>query len=397
MDFEEIIKKVQWLDDQERKSKTDLNELTARIAGLNTSTTALAKQLKAVDQQVHDLSVAAARIEQFEQILAKHRIEVARSTEVIEKNAARREQDSVAAHQTDMEELRKAIFELRTAISAEQVASKDRTHEDQRRVLALQDLSVAVQAATRLSQEVQEAQRSIEEARRQDTKRLADIQAEMGSVRKRADDAREKSTLHNDSIRNMENRISELVETEAARQERHAAFLQQQALQQVERDRSWKDWQGRFEEFKVQAGNVEGQVAAFEAAVRAAKQAQEAYDGLNQRLERRMAEIGEIQRLADDRIRQEWVAFKADEQKRWTGHTLAQDESIRDLRKDVDKFDQRVNTIDDAAQNLQDQLQQTTEITEKQLQEFMNVSQDWLAAYERIMGHAKTKAKKAVR
>ena len=397
MDFEEIIKKVQWLDDQERKSKTEIGELNARIAGLNTNTTALAKQLKAIDQQVHDLSVAAARLEQFDQILAKHRIEVARSTEAIEKNAARREQEAITAHQSDMEELRKTIFELRTAVSAEQAARKDRTHEDQRRALALQDMSVAVEAATHLSKEVQEAQRSIEEARRQDSKRLADLQAEMASVRKRADDAREKSTLHNDSIRNMENRIHELLETEAARQERHAAFLQQQALQQVERDRAWKDWQERFEEFKVQAGNVEGQVAAFEAAVRAAKQAQEAYDGLNQRLERRMAEVGEIQRLADERIRQEWVAFKADEQKRWTGHTLAQDESIRDLRKDVDKIDKRVDAIDDAAQTLQDQLQQTTEITEKQLQEFMNISQDWLAAYERIMGHSKTKVKKAVR
>jgi len=397
MDFEEIIKKVQWLDDQERKSKTEIGELNARIAGLNTNTTALAKQLKAIDQQVHDLSVAAARLEQFDQILAKHRIEVARSTEAIEKNAARREQEAITAHQSEMEELRKTIFELRTAVSAEQAARKDRTHEDQRRALALQDMSVAVEAATHLSKEVQEAQRSIEEARRQDSKRLADLQAEMASVRKRADDAREKSTLHNDSIRNMENRIHELLETEAARQERHAAFLQQQALQQVERDRAWKDWQERFEEFKVQAGNVEGQVAAFEAAVRAAKQAQEAYDGLNQRLERRMAEVGEIQRLADERIRQEWVAFKADEQKRWTGHTLAQDESIRDLRKDVDKIDKRVDAIDDAAQTLQDQLQQTTEITEKQLQEFMNISQDWLAAYERIMGHSKTKVKKAVR
>ena len=31
MDFEEIIKKVQWLDDQERKSKTEIGELNARI------------------------------------------------------------------------------------------------------------------------------------------------------------------------------------------------------------------------------------------------------------------------------------------------------------------------------------------------------------------------------
>ena len=99
---------------------------------------------------------------------------------------------------------------------------------------------------------------------------------------------------------------------------------------------------------------------------------------LNQRLERRISEIGEIQRLADERIRQEWIAFKADEQKRWTGHTLAQEESIRDLRKDVEKIEKHVSTIDETTQTVQDQLQQTTDATEKQLQELMNISQDWL-------------------
>jgi chromosome segregation ATPase len=397
MEYEEIIKKVQWLDDQGRKGKSEVSELGTRLTSLNTNISALSKQLKSVDQQVNDLSVAAARIEQFDQILAKHRVEVAKSIETTEKNAVRREQESTKVHHAEMEELRKIIFELRAAATADQAARKDRAHEDQRRIAALQDLQTGVEAAVRLSKEVQEAHKGIEEARRQDTKRMADMQAEVASVRKRADDTREKSALHSDSIRNIENRINELLETEAGRQERYAALMQQQALQQLERDRAWKDWQEKYESFRAQAGGAESQVAAFEDAIRAAKQAQEAYDGLNQRLERRLAEIAEIQRLADERFRQEWIAFKADEQKRWSGHTLAQDESIRELRKDVDKIGKRVATIDDAVQTMQDQLQQTTDTTEKQLQELMNVSQDWLSAYERIMGHSKTKVKKAVR
>jgi chromosome segregation ATPase len=397
MEFEEIIKKVQWLDDQQRKSKTEVSELSNRLTGLTTNINAVAQQLKGISQQVNDLSVAAARIEQFDQILAKHRVEVAKSIETIEKNATRREQEATKAHQAEMEEFRKIIFDLRTAVAAEQTARKDRTHEDQRRVMTLQDMGTAVEAAVRLSKEIQEAHKGMEEARRQDAKRFTDLQAELASVRKRAEDAREKSALHGDSIRNVENRINELMETESTRQERHAALLQQQALQQVERDRAWKEWQEKYESFKAQAGSAESQVAAFEDAIRAAQQAQEAYDGLNQRLERRIAETGEIQRLADERIRQEWIAFKADEQKRWTGHTLAQDDSIRDLRKDVDKIEKRVAAIDDTAQTMQDQLQQTTDTTEKQLQELTNVSHDWLSAYERIMGHSKTKAKKAVR
>jgi chromosome segregation ATPase len=372
-------------------------ELGTRLTSLNTNITALTKQLKAVDLQVNDLAVAAARLEQFDKIMAKHRTEVAKSIDAIERNAVAREQETAKQRLAEMEELRKSIFELRSTVAAEQSANRDRTHEEQRRTAVLQDMGTSVEAAVRLSKEAQEAYKGMEEARRQDAKRLADLQAEMAAVRKRADDAREKSALYGDSVRNVENRITELLETEANRQERYAAVIQQQALQQVERDRAWKEWQEKYEGFKAQAGSVAVQVAAFEDAVRTARQAQEAYDGLTQRLDRRMSEIGEIQRLAEERIRQEWIAFKADEQKRWTGHTLTQDDAIRDLRKDVDKIEQRVVVIDDAAPTMQDQLQQTTETTEKQLQELMNISQDWLASYERIMGHDKAKTRKAVR
>jgi chromosome segregation ATPase len=221
--------------------------------------------------------------------------------------------------------------------------------------------------------------------------------AEIAAARKRADDAREKSSVHADSIRNVENRIGELLETETSRQEAQTTFLAQQSMAQVERDRTWKEWQAKFDQFQQQAGGMETQVAALDDSIRAAKRAQESYTDLNQKLERRIAEVGEMQRLAEERIRQEWVAFKADEQKRWTGHSLSQEESMRDFHKALEKFEHRIAALDDTSQTLQDQLNQTSETTEKQLQELMNVAHEWLTAYERIMGHGKTKARKSTR
>jgi chromosome segregation ATPase len=168
-------------------------------------------------------------------------------------------------------------------------------------------------------------------------------------------------------------------------------------MAQLERERTWKDWQAKFESFTKQAETMEAQVVTLDDSIRAARRAQESYTELNQRLERRIAEVGEMQRLAEDRIRQEWVAFKADEQKRWTGHSLSQEESMRDFRKSLDKFEHRLTSLDDSTQVVQDQISQTTEATEQQLQELMNVAQEWLTAYERIMGHGKTKAHKASR
>lgn len=397
MAFEDIFKRVEWLDEQQRKSRTELKDLGGRLATFESTANVLTQQLKTLSQQVSDLSVAAARIEQFDQMITKQRTDWAKMVETLDKNTVRREQEIIRTHQADVEEIRKGVFQANAAVSAEAAARKDRAHEDQRRALAIQDLRSAIEATNRQASEIAEAQKTLEEPRRQEAKRIADLQGELASVRKRVDDAREKATLHSDSIRNLESRIHELMETETNRQEQHSSVLQQMAVVQVERDRAWKEWQEKYEAFKQQALNIESQAAAFDASVRSAQRAQEAYDGLNQRLERRIAEVGEIQRLAEERVRQEWVAFKAEEQKRWTGHSLSQDESVRVLRKDIDKIAKRLTALDDAAQTMQDQLHQTTETTEKQLQELMNLSQEWLSAYERIMGHAKTKAKKAVR
>jgi sulfur transfer protein SufE len=38
---------------------------------------------------------------------------------------------------------------------------------------------------------------------------------------------------------------------------------------------------------------------------------------------------------------------------------------------------------------MQDQLHQTTDASEKQLQELMNVVHEWMTSYQRIMGHGK--------
>ena len=89
-----------------------------------------------------------------------------------------------------------------------------------------------------------------EETHRQNLKRITDIQAEMAAVRKHADEARDKTTLHSDSIRNVENRIAELIESEAGRKEAQTAFLDQQVLAQVERDRVLERLAGKIRDFQ---------------------------------------------------------------------------------------------------------------------------------------------------
>jgi len=392
MEFEQIAKRLEWFDEQQRKNKTAVSAVEERLASLETSVNALTKQVRALTKEISEIGPAAERANQFDAMLAKQRTDMTKLMEGIEKRAERREREAAKLHQSELEEINKAITKLNTStIKTEDLNKKfkERSIEEQRQSLAVQDMGQKVEAAIKNTEQVLLAQKTLEDARRQDAKRVADIQGELASVRKRADEARDKTIIYGDSIRNLENRMGELLETESARKDAQTAFLEEQAMTQVDRDRAWKDWQLKYDAFKKQAENMDIQVAALDDSIRAAKRAQDAYTELNQKLERRIAEVSEMQRLAEDRVRQEWVAFKADEQKRWTGHSLSQEESMRDLRKDMDKVEERITLLDDAAQTLQDQVHQTTDTTEKQLQELMNVANEWLSTYERIMGHGK--------
>ena len=393
MEFEQIIKRLDWLEKERGKDKEYISSLKEEIASLQTSINAANKQIKDLSKKVTEVNTSASRFEQFDTMLTKQRADVNKVISENEKNSHRREREAVKRHQEQLEEINKTVAELKKTFTPGEYNRKfkERANEIQRLINNIDDLKVRVEEAVQGTESIHLSLKALEEARKNDLKRVADIQGEIMAARKRADESREKSSLNADSIRNIDNRITELLTSEFDRKQAQTAFLEQQSLAQVGRERIWKEWLDKVEEFKKEASGLDAHVQTLDEALRGAKKAQETYLELNTKLERRINEVTEMQRLAEERLRQEWISFKADDQKRWTGYSLSSEESFRDLRKDIQKYDQRISALDEITQAVQDQLHQTTDITEHQLQELMNLTHEWMTAYERIMGHKKSK------
>jgi chromosome segregation ATPase len=393
MEFEQLIKRIDWLEKERQKDKEAISSLKEQIASMETSVNAASKQVKALGKQVTEISSTGSRLDQFEGMLTKQRVDLKKVIDENEKRSQSREADTAKNHQSQLEHINKEIAEFKKAFVPAEIKKKFKESADeiQRMINNIADLKEHVEAAVKASQAVVQTQKLADDARKLDIKRIADVQGEVAAMRKRVDESREKFTLHADNIRNIENRLTELLNNELERKQSQTSFLEQQALSQIDRDRAWKDWREKYENFLKEAETLDTQVQALDDTLRAAKKTQEAYVELNTKLERRISEVTEMQRLAEDRLRQEWVAFKADDQKRWTGYTISSEESMRDIRKDIPKLEERLTLLNDATQVLQDQLHQTADATEKQLQEFMNVTHEWMSSYQRIMGHGKAK------
>lgn len=391
MEFEQIVKRLEWLDKQQRENKDSITALSERLTSFETSVNAVSKQIKTLSKQVTEIAPAAKRVEQFEAMLTKQRNDIVKLIEENEKTHARNERDSAKQTQAELGEINKIITQIKNTVNLAEIKKqfKERADELQRVLNHVSDLKSRVEEAARSNEDVQHALQASEETRKNDLKRVTDIQGELTSLRKRIDENREKAIMQADGIRNIENRFTELLSSEMERKQTQTAFLEQQAVSQIDRDRAWKEWKEKYSAFQKEAESMDAHVQKLDEALRNAKKAQEIYLELNTKLERRINEVTEMQRLAEDRLRQEWVSFKTDDQKRWTGHSLSSEESFREIRKDVGKTEERITGLNDAAQVLQDQMHQTTDTTEKQLQEMMNVVHEWMTSYQRIMGHAK--------
>ncbi|MBI3162079.1 MAG: hypothetical protein HYZ23_06200 [Chloroflexi bacterium] len=391
MEFEQIIKRLEWLDKQQRENQDTLTSLGGRLSSFETTVNAVSEQIKTLGKQIKEIAPVTKRIDLFEDNLAKQRNEFTKSIEENEKERVRAERESAKRIQSEFSDVNKAVLQLKAATNLTEIKKqlKERGDEIQRALNNIADLNLRVDEVARGRDDMAHSFKAVEETRKNDLKRVADIQGEVTALRKRIDENRDKATVTADSVKNIESRFTDLIASELERKQAQAAFLEQQSLAQIDRDRAWKEWKEKYESFQKETAALDTHIQNMDEVMRGAKKAQESFSEINAKLERRINEVTEMQRLAEDRLRQEWVSFKTDDQKRWTGYSLSSEESFREIRKDLQKVDSRIAPLDDSLQVLQDQLHQTTDATEKELQELMNVAHEWMTSYQRIMGHGK--------
>lgn len=396
MEFEQILKRLDFLDKQQREMKDALAALKESVASFETTVNAATKQIKTLGKQATEISPVMKRVEQFESMLSKQRADLVKLMDENEKSRTKSDKETAKRLQSDIGEVQKRLIQLKASFVPAEFRKqlKERADESQRIMNDIRGLRASIDETRRASEDVRHTLLANEEARKNDLKRVADIQGELTALRKRIDENRDKSIIQSDTVRNIESRFAELLSSETERKQAQAAFLDEQRIAQVDRDRGWKEWQEKFSAFQKDAEAIDQQTQKLEEALRGAKKAQENYLDINAKLERRINEVTEMQRLAEERLRQEWISFKADDQKRWTGYNLSTEETLRDLRKEVQKSEERTIAMSEIAQALRDQAHQTADVSEKQMQEMMNILHEWMTSYQRIMGHGRKNAKK---
>ena len=212
MELEQIVQRLEWLEDERRKDKLTISTLQERVAALEGNLPSMMQQIRELSTELSRLSVMMGKMDQLETSIGQLRVEFGRSLEGVERQRAEKEREQEKIRQGDVDTFNKSIADLRKGLEPYGDLKRSlqaRMEEDFRLGRLIEDLEQKMLQARRSDDEYQHAQKLLEDNQRQDAKKLTDLQGEVAALRKRHEEQRGKLDISMDSLRKLEIRLGE--------------------------------------------------------------------------------------------------------------------------------------------------------------------------------------------
>lgn len=381
MEIDQIVKRLEWLDNERRRDKDTIAMLQELMEGYQREFPALRDQVGAVTGELAQMKAQLDRFDQIEGHVSELEITIHRQ---IEESQARFSTNISSVEKevfSDLEEIRVSVGEVKkkfAEISDLKDANETREAEDHRLVSMIQELEQRVESRERDDETYIRTVRMLEEGRRQDVKRLIDLQAESNLFRKRLDEQRGKLDLWAENLHKYDQRLAGLKNNEKERKQEQISFFERQTLKAVDQAREWKDVNTQFSNYQKKFTGFEAKMAALSVVSQSLDKSQETFDDVNERLERRIHELTEMQRLSTERLRQDMEVFFSDDQKRWANFLLQEEERQTEISKEVNNFEERLAEIEIQEAQFNDGLTNLKDGEYERLKKLSSLLKEWL-------------------
>lgn len=360
MDVNQIAKMIEWLDEERRRDKATITTLEERLAQQQDIMDQMQRRVNSVESTQTVMKEDTLPAQKERDIMDQVRVEMRQLLESTESRRLTAEREAERRIELQRENIQRSVRDLSDKL--------ERLEKQTGAVTGLQTegdrltnaMRVLEQRMDDLTKKMEEPERRIvflEEQRRTDTRRLSEIETELPEQKKQMESMRPKLSLIEDlAIRN-ERRIQEFGNGERERREQIQQFIDQQQLVMQQRDQQVDDLIKRFGEHDQEMQNNIERFETWSQTYRDMKRIIDDFNRIGDRLERRINEVAEMQRLSEERFRQEWNDWRDDDQKRWKQLTLSNDEVWRNHDKEFETFVARLTEIETVAPMLRESIE----------------------------------------
>lgn len=360
----------------------------------------IAKLQQRLEAQAYELQEQARRTQQLEAQLAEAQLRWSSTPQlddqlltlktellqIFEEQYSRRQQnfrDVNNAMLSQLDTFAKTLYELRRDLDRtqrydEQIslarAEGDRLNKE------VNTFETRLNNLDKLLEERARAATYLEDQRRVDTLRLAELQAEIPNLHKKIDASLTKVQL-------VEQQIPQYAQYQAALDEiredirRHREHMD---FQMAQRERLVKNWSDAAESIEHRMDEYKGLMDKYAEHYQLNKRALESLQDFQERLQREQHKATELQRLAEDRQQAEMEKWRAEYEQRWKKQSLEWKPTFADLQKNMELLQKRVDEMVKLSQTVQTQMDLVLQIIEEDIQNRTFAARDWQQRFEEL-------------
>ena len=382
MEISDLSKRLDSLEKENRLQKDVNEQLKKQIDTLESDLKIRQKENKDLTSEVTQLKILVSKVDDFGKMLSDYKTDINKEMDAQDKRISRTEKDLQQKRDLEIERLNKNYELLRNEINSISSLEKKIPGINEQLDRMSKNLNEAYLKVDQVSKVEENYQRLVSDNtlfRQANDKKHNEVAVRLDSMQFYVDELRGKSQLMGDNIKKNELRLNEISASEVERRENQDRFMEKINLTMLEHEKSIVELDSILKEIEIIKDTFAEQVREVEVSARLTESSRNQYRDLIDKLDRRINEITEIQRIGEDRFRQEWSSFKAEDQKRWSNYLLSQDERQNERSRKVDKLVDKQDSIEESLVILRDKVSVMSELSEKRLNSLLSLSREWMA------------------
>ncbi len=387
MDQTQMEQMLTWLDEEHRRDKAEIAVLHQRLENQAAESVEQERRIEDLEGRLARVQSQLTKFSQIEQALEQTKNELVLLIRQNEEQHQQAEREATQMRQLDRDSLNKTINELRLSLQKlpsimaqlESLRSEDRRLNDN--ILAWQGkLDDFEKRSSSLGQSIP----YIEEQRRQDSKRIAQVQQEMIEVSQRMETQIGKLRLLEEQVLKNESGVNKLRALEDDLKRDQAELIETQKLSSQRREAQFKGWEEElqtqrqdFEQFRVQLQKFSEQYEASKRTIAELSEFQEA-------IQREQNQVAQMQKIAEDRQRHALEEWQEDNERQWNKHLLEWKHHLSEQENMHGEHIQRAIDLEQAQKKDVDNLEQLRRQVEQERQQYLKTFNEiWRALRDR--------------
>lgn len=316
----ELLKRVEWLDEQNRKTGRKMAELEQKNELQGRKIAEREQRIQELERQLAKTNAQLNRIPQVDVQLSQFQDDIVAMLEQYDKRHENNEREIDRLRRIEHESITREIADIRKELPAIPRLGRDlelRQAEESRlsNLLAIQQGDIAA-----LRNTIEEYDRNstyLDEKEKQNSRTIAEIQTQILEINKRWDPINSRIEIIANTLAKAENTRQDLVNAQIEQREVIKRWAEQIQLGEHERNKQIENWRYVLDEHNDAMSRYSREWVKFSDQYHEAKMALQTFTEWQKQMEQRTQEANELIRVETHRMQDRWAAFTKEDTQKW--------------------------------------------------------------------------------